>query len=283
MTKLCPVLITASPQLAQLAEQSGVGRVMVDLERNGKFERQKFRDTWISKHTFEDIAPVAAALSNADLMVRINPLFDGSREEIDIAIAQGARSIMLPMFRGLDEIERVGALIARRCRFIPLVETAEAFEILGQVAGCDAVDETFVGLNDLHISLGLDFMFEPLTNGMLERGCECLREIGKPFGFGGIARVGEGDLPAEYIIREHARLGSTRVNLSRTFARPGIAPGDTTTGNAETMQREIRKLFDLYDAAHRATSAQRAANTAELGNRVDAIVDKIRTAREHAV
>lgn len=283
MSKLCPVLITATPQLARFAEQSGVGRVMVDLERNGKFERQKFRDTWISKHTLEDIAPVAAAVSDADLMVRINPLFEGSMAEIDCAIEQGARSIMLPMFRRLDEVEQVGAMIAGRCRFIPLVETGEAFGILGEIAGCDVVDETFVGLNDLHISLGLDFMFEPLANGMLESGCAVLRDIGKPFGFGGIARIGEGDLPAEYIIREHARLGSTRVNLSRTFARHGTAPGDAIGDSADLMQREIGKLFDLYDAANRATSAEQAANTAELKSRVAAIAAKIRTARGNAL
>ena len=38
-----------------------------------------------------------------------------------------------------------------------------------------------------------------------------------PFGFGGIASIGKGMLPAEKIIREHYRLGSTRVILSRSF------------------------------------------------------------------
>lgn len=38
-----------------------------------------------------------------------------------------------------------------------------------------------------------------------------------PFGFGGIARIGEGDLPSDYILGEHVRLGSTSVILSRTF------------------------------------------------------------------
>lgn len=282
MSKFCPVLITADPDLARSAERCGVGRIMVDLERNGKFERQKFRDTWISKHTLDDIGPVAGALQQAELMVRINPLFDGSAAEIDSAIERGAGAIMLPMFRRLEEIEQIGAIIAGRCRFIPLVETADAFEILERVAAHQAVDETFIGLNDLHISLGLDFMFEPLANGMLESACAALRRAGKPFGFGGIARIGEGDLPAEFIVREHARLGSTRVNLSRTFARQSSSDSALATGNSDVMQREVRKLLDLYDAALGASDEQKAANTSELRSRIEAIVAQIRKRRESA-
>ena len=36
-------------------------------------------------------------------------------------------------------------------------------------------------------------------------------------GFGGIARLGFGMLPAEHVIAEHYRLGSTAVILSRSF------------------------------------------------------------------
>ena len=41
-----------------------------------------------------------------------------------------------------------------------------------------------------------------------------------PFGIGGIARVGEGMLPAELLLAEHVRLGSAAVILSRTFHHP---------------------------------------------------------------
>lgn len=282
MSDLCPVLITADPRLASIAEGVGVGRIMVDLERNGKFERQQFRDTWISKHRLEDIAPVAAALSQADLMVRVNPLYPGSAEEIDQAIAEGAQTIMLPMFRQIAEVERVGELIAGRCRFVPLIETAQAMDILEEVARCDSVDETFIGLNDLHISLGLDFMFQPLADGMLERASAMLREIGKPFGFGGIARIGEGDLPAEYIVREHARLNSTRVNLSRTFAREGEAHGEAISGDVSVLEREVGRLLDLYDRAQRASLEEQEHNTQALRDRIDDIVGRIRANRATA-
>jgi len=38
-----------------------------------------------------------------------------------------------------------------------------------------------------------------------------------PYGFGGIARLGTGLLPAENILAEHYRLGSSMVILSRSF------------------------------------------------------------------
>ena len=38
------------------------------------------------------------------------------------------------------------------------------------------------------------------------------------YGFGGIARLGYGMLPSEYVIAEHYRLGSTAAILSRSFA-----------------------------------------------------------------
>ena len=45
------------------------------------------------------------------------------------------------------------------------------------------------------------------------------RQKGIPFGFGGIAALGKGMLPSEYIIREHYRLESSCAILSRTFCR----------------------------------------------------------------
>jgi hypothetical protein len=41
--------------------------------------------------------------------------------------------------------------------------------------------------------------------------------VGKPYGFGGLASLGRGLVPAEMIIKEHYRLGSTGAILSRSF------------------------------------------------------------------
>jgi hypothetical protein len=55
-------------------------------------------------------------------------------------------------------------------------------------------DEIHIGLNDLHLSYGMTFMFELLTNGTVEMLCNKFKESGIPYGFGGIAKIGEGIL-----------------------------------------------------------------------------------------
>ena len=62
-----------------------------------------------------------------------------------------------------------------------------------------------------------------LMNGLsMDSLCEKMRMKGIKYGFGGIARVGYGMLPAEYIIAEHYHLGSTAAILSRGFCDANI-------------------------------------------------------------
>lgn len=211
--------ITNCPEIARYVSRHGVARIFVDLEINGKEARQGHLSTVISRHAFEDIAPVRSAIGNTELLVRLNPLYAGSQEEIDRAIALGADWLMLPMFQQTEEVAQFCDMIQGRARFIPLVETPSAVQALKDVVRIKGVDELYIGLNDLHLALGQRFMFEPLANGMLEEIAGIIRTAGLPFGFGGIARAGEGLLPAEFILGEHARLGSARVILSRTFHR----------------------------------------------------------------
>lgn len=267
------VLITAETALAQRAERAGVGRIMVDLERMGKLERQKFRDTWISKHRMEDIRPIADVLSDAELMVRIDPLNDASHSEIDNVIEHGAQIVMLPMFRSVEEVRDCARMIDGRAHLVPLIETAEAFALCGEIAACEGVSECFIGLNDLHLSLGHSFMFETMASGSLAAACDELARSGKPYGFGGIARIGEGDLPAELILREHARLGSTRVILSRTFARSGTEQIIVSQGGV--LRQEIAKLQEVYQDALRSDTAALDENHRSLARRVAEIVQRI--------
>lgn len=60
-------------------------------------------------------------------------------------------------------------------------------------------------------------MFELLTDGTVESLCRRLSQAGVRYGFGGVARLGRGDLPAERIVAEHVRLGSSMAILSRAF------------------------------------------------------------------
>lgn len=212
-------LITACPDIARYASRHGVARIFLDLEINGKEARQGHLSTVISRHSFDDVARVRSAIGNAEMLVRLNPIYTGSQEEIDRAISLGADWLMLPMFQTAAEVSQFSGMIAGRARFIPLIETPSAMQEIKEIVRIKGVDEIFIGLNDLHLALGMRFMFEPLINGMVDEMATTIRKAGLPFGFGGIARSGEGLLPAEFIIGEHVRLGSERVILSRTFHR----------------------------------------------------------------
>lgn len=209
--------ITNDPTVAQLAEKNGVQRVWIDLETLGKEERQKNLNTVKSHHCIHDIEVISNVLTTSELLVRVNPINPGSEDEINQVIAAGADMIMLPMWKSVEDVKQFLGFVNGRVKTTLLLETKEAVECLEQVLELGGFDEIHIGLNDLHLSYGLTFMFEPLANGTVESLCKKIAATGIPFGFGGIARIGEGTLPAEWIVKEHYRLGSTRAILSRSF------------------------------------------------------------------
>lgn len=209
--------ITNNKDVALIAEKYGVDRIWIDLETLGKEERQKGMNTVKSKHSVEDIRIIKPLLSKAELMVRVNPWNTSSPQEIDAVIEAGADVIMLPMWKTSKEVQNFVQCVKGRTSTNLLLETKEAVECLDDVFQISGIDEIHIGLNDLHLSYGMTFMFELLANGMVEELCGKIRNAGIPYGFGGIAKIGEGMLPAERVIMEHYRLGSTRAILSRSF------------------------------------------------------------------
>lgn len=215
--------ITNRPDIAQIAETAGVDRIFVDMEFIGKDERQKGLDTVKSRHTFLDIANIKQAVEMAEVLARINPIheplpdYPGSALEIDRTIAAGADIIMLPYFKTPEEVRTFLRLVNGRTRTMLLLETREAVERVDEILSIPGIDEIHIGINDLSISYGKRFMFELLADGTVEQLCFKFRKKGIPFGFGGIASLGNGLLPSEYVIKEHYRLGSTCVILSRSF------------------------------------------------------------------
>lgn len=215
--------ITNNPEIAQIAQTAGVDRVWVDMEYIGKDARQGGLDTVKSSHTIEDIRKIRPVVTEAELLVRINPIheasdvYPGTEEEVEQTIAAGADVIMLPMFRTKDEVARFLKAVNGRAKTLLLFETAEAVENIDDILSLTGIDEVHIGLNDLHLSYKMKFMFELLCEGTVQRLCEKFKARGIKYGFGGVARVGLGMLPAEYIITEHYRLGSTAAILSRGF------------------------------------------------------------------
>ena len=124
---------------------------------------------------------------------------------------------MLPYFKSLEEVEKFVDIVNGKAKTILLLETIGAEECLDEVLDKIKVDEIHIGLNDLHLQYKLDFMFELLANGKVEEISNKIKNKKIPFGFGGIARLDEGMLPARHIISEHYRLGSQMTILSRSF------------------------------------------------------------------
>lgn len=232
--------ITNNPDIAIIAENAGVDRIFIDMEYIGKAARQGGMDTVQSHHTVDDVRRIRKVISKAQLMVRINPLHKGSaqyissKEEIDAVIEAGADLVMLPYFTSVREIEDFVMLVDGRAKVFPLLESAKALQIVDQILEVPGIDEIHIGINDLSLDLHKKFMFELLADGTVEELCHKFKMKCIPYGFGGIGRIGKGELPAENIIREHYRLGSTCAILSRSFCNV----------NDFSDLDEIRRLFN---------------------------------------
>lgn len=215
--------ITNKPEIAQIAEMAGVDRIFVDLEYIGKSERQGGMDTVQSHHVLDDVKRIADAITMAELLVRVNPIHDAteqyvsSEQEINTAIENGADIIMLPFFKSVNEVRRFISAVKGRAKTMLLLETPESVEIIDDILLVEGIDYIHIGLNDLSLGYGMKFMFELLSEGTVEKLCAKFREKNIPYGFGGIASLGKGVIPAEMIIKEHYRLGSTCAILSRSF------------------------------------------------------------------
>ena len=241
--------ITNRSEIAQIAETAGVDRIFVDLEYIGKFDRQGGMDTVQSHHTLDDVKRVSSAITDAELLVRVNPIHDAtdeyvsSEEEIFSVIENGANIIMLPFFKTVDEVNRFLKAVNGRAKTMLLLETPEAVEIVDDLVRIEGIDFVHIGLNDLSLGYGMKFMFEQLTDGTVERLCTKFCENNIPYGFGGIAALGKGMVPAEMIIKEHYRLGSTCAILSRSFCNVDkINDMDVIVSTFVDGVREIREL-----------------------------------------
>ena len=142
----------------------------------------------------------------------------GIGKAIALKLAEnGADIVMLPYFKRPDEVKRFLAAVHGRAQTILLLETPEGVSCIDDILCLPNIDAIHIGLNDLSLGYHMKFMFELLTNGTVEKLANTFRQKGIPFGFGGIASLGKGLLPCEYVIREHYRLGSSAAILSRSF------------------------------------------------------------------
>ena len=268
------MILAADPQSAIEAQNAGVDRIFYDLEWIGKAERQHGRNTVKSNNNIDNIPAVRKVLNKSELLVRTNPIHAYSKEEVEKAIAYGADVLMLPMVMDHHDVEQYVEMVAGRAKVCIMIETAAAMARLDKILAIPGVDELFIGLNDLHISMGLTFMFELLSDGLVEYIAQKCNKVGMPFGFGGIARIGEGDLPSDNILGEHVRLGSTSVILSRTFK--GVVGVDKNARKID-LSEEVLKVRNRMDEINQWTVEQHSENRKKIADAVDFVVNKIST------
>ena len=217
------MFVTNRVDVAEAAQAAGVDRIFVDMEYIGKSDRQGGMDTVQNMHTLEDVRALRKVLNKSTLFVRCNPVHDATEsypsteDEIDAIIDAGADVIMLPFFQNAQQVSRFIKAVGGRVKTNLLVETPESAENIDSILEVEGIDEIHIGLNDLHLGYGMTFMFELVANGTVEKLCKKIAKKNISYGFGGVARVGTGTLPAECVLGEHYRLGSERVILSRAF------------------------------------------------------------------
>lgn len=241
--------ITNNPDVAKIAQLTGVERIFVDMEYIGKNKRQGGMNTVQNHHTIDDVKAIRKVVTTAQVMTRVNPIHEAtdeycsSEEEIEDVIEAGSDILMLPFFKTVDDVQKFVRLVDGRAKTLALLETPESVAVVDEIIKIPGLDEIFVGLNDLSLGYGKKFMFELLADGTVEKLCSKFKEKGIPYGFGGIGRIGQGKLPAEYIIREHYRLGSTCAILSRSFCDANqIAHINDVQKIFEEGLRDIRNL-----------------------------------------
>lgn len=264
--------ITKRPEIARIAEEVGVDWIFVDMEFIGKDVRQGGLDTVQNHHTVEDVKNVKAAVTKAKVLVRVNPIheamvdYPSSEDEINATIEAGADIVMLPFFKTIAEVERFIRIVDGRAKTCLLVETPEAALLLDDILNVDGIDMIHLGLNDLHLALGMKFMFELLSDGTVDRLASKIKAKGIPFGFGGVATLTGGAMPGSMVIKEHYRLGSSMVIVSRSFCNT----------DKITDLEEVRRIFQtgIADIRRLEEEAEKAATY--FSNNRRAVIDSVK-------
>ena len=264
--------ITNKPVVAEIAEASGVDWIFLDMEFIGKDARQAGLDTVKNHHTVKDVANIKAVVKTAKVLVRVNPIhealsdYPSSRDEIDAVIKAGADIVMLPYFKTVKEVKQFVDYVDGRAEVCLLLETAEAVVLLDDILEVPGIGMIHIGLNDLHLSLGMKFMFELLANGAVEKIGKKIKTKGISFGFGGIATLDGGALPGSMVLKEHVRLGSSMVIVSRSFCNTDII----------TDLNEVKRIFDIGISGLRALEKEASqADAAYLEENRKAVVSAV--------
>ena len=203
--------------ISQLNDKNNI--IFIDFEFLGKKKRQSSMNSFISEHRLSDLDEIRKKFPKSKLLIRLNPYNKNSKVEINSILKYKPNFIMLPNYKSIDEIKSFFNLIPKNVKLILLCENKLAIESIPHLIDLPFKPEfVFFGLNDLKLSYGFNFIFETLSNGIIESALRNLQEINIfNFGFGGISVLGNGLIDSRRILIEHQRVKSKYVILSRSF------------------------------------------------------------------
>jgi len=233
---------------------ASVKRVFFDIEWMGKTERQKKMGRVFKEKSLQPLKEITKVIGNqADITVRLNPFYKATVDEVEFCLKNRVSTIMLPMFKRISEVKEFIKIIGGRARVSLLLETRAALENAGALIELKGIDEIHVGFNDLSLDLGFRFLFDVLKSGIMDVLAVVFKAAEIKFGFGGVAKIGKGLIPAQYILLEHERLGSTQAFLSKEFyeLESSIEPA------YKVYKEEIEKLRFYYKKAKLRTKVSR--------------------------
>ena len=144
------MLFTNNVSLAKEAFDAKIDRIVIDLEKRKKDERQHGYHLEINNHKIEDIIKIKNTIP-IKIMCRLNPYYENSKNEIEQALIAGADILMLPMFKTFKEVNNFINIVDNRAKISLLFETKESILCIDQFKDIE-VNEIYIGLNDLSLS-----------------------------------------------------------------------------------------------------------------------------------
>jgi hypothetical protein len=242
------ILITDQIEEVKFAKSCGIEFVMVDLEVEGKIDRQKSLNAHYTSHNLDSIIIVRNILGNQSktrLLVRCNPYSLKSEEELNLILERGADSIMLPMFKTAREVKLFLNIIKNKVSAILLFETRDSLKNFTSIIKLLSKNDLIhFGLNDLSLELGFNFPFDVLKAKLLDGVCNLCVKNNIRFGIGGIGSpLADSIISPETILKEHYRLNSSGFILSRSFKNYCIEKDQFSSGKFLESLKILEKLY----------------------------------------
>ncbi|NEP86137.1 MAG: hypothetical protein F6K18_04500 [Okeania sp. SIO2C2] len=202
------LLCSTDLSLIQESVAAGVDAVMVEWE-NVEGDRSPILTSEMVK-TLEQVRSV----TDAWVICRLNPYYERTLAELELAIANKVDEIWLPKVQSVEEVVKVLNWSEGRVKVGIVVETVEAMNLSPKLAELP-LHRVHIGLNDLAESLDNPHPFCTLIDGTVEK---ILQNFTISSGFGGLTLPEKGHpIPCHLLMGELIRLGCRFSLLRRSF------------------------------------------------------------------